>query len=936
MAVHQPENPLYHLDIVELKSQLKNASVSGKSAKALEILIPTLEGRLERFSVYSAPVVVEELSKQYDLNSYVGIGLDDSNKYLRFSVSGNDFQSMIIEDGNYQFIEPQDKNKGYYRVFPKRSTGDLPFTCTTDESIQSKHQIHQLFKQSQLNFFNATNFARSSDRKFRTYRLALSTTGEYTAYFGGVPEALIAINATLTRVNGILEKDLAVRLELQNFPNLIYTDPATDPYSNAYIGAKGKWSLELQNNLTATIGNDSYDIGHLFGRSGGSGNAGCVGCICVDNNKGSAFTSPADGKPQGDTFDIDFVAHEIGHQLGANHTFSYKLENIGVNMEPGSGSTIMGYAGTTNANVQKNTDPYFHTISISQIQQNLSTKTCGFIRDISNNPPVISPMPDYHIPLSTPFVLNANVTDAENDPLTYTWEQVDNATTIITQTTGKNETGALFRSIKPDTNPTRYFPKLSLVMNQILTSKKEWESVSNIARDINFRMTARDNHPNAEEQQTSFATQKIIVGSDGPFKINLDADANLFAGVNNTISWNVANTNRAPYNVDNVKISYTLDQGNEWTTLKDSTPNDGSESIVIPSKLANKSNFQLRIEALGNVFYTVSPKLNLVFPNSCLVTTPTEIEVKDLAFNSAAISWAIIPNISRYVLEYRKHGDFNFTTVELQTNSYVINNLESDSAYEFRLKSKCLDSESEYSNIETFITPKNTNCTSHSNNGTNEYIQKVEIDGYMISSGYSTYTDFTQESFRAFYLNTHSKEFNVRITPKWKTDKTPISVAVWIDFNGNEIFETNEKILAKENTTEEELLETFTLPNSVSLLPEGVKMRVSLKKGSVLPLPCKNFDFGEVEDFKIIFVNTPIDTEKVTIYPNPFTDYLYTTNVKMGTNFRVFDFSGKLIKSGKIFLNKIDLSMLPIGNYIIEIEGQESVKIIKSLTKSKF
>ncbi len=159
--------------------------------------------------------------------------------------------------------------------------------------------------------------------------------------------------------------------------------------------------------MTSVIGAANYDIGHLFGASGGGGNAGCIGCICVDNSKGSGFTSPADAIPQGDNFDIDYVVHEVGHQLGANHTFSMSNEGTGVNMEPGSGITIMGYAGITSQDLAPHSIAIFHAASIAQIQSNLSGKTCPVTTVISSNnaTPVVSAGSNYTIPISTPFAL---------------------------------------------------------------------------------------------------------------------------------------------------------------------------------------------------------------------------------------------------------------------------------------------------------------------------------------------------------------------------------------------------------------------------------------------------------------------------------------------------------------------------------------------------
>lgn len=929
----------YTLDIPQLKAKLRNVSETGKSAKPVEILVPTLEGSVERFAVYSAPVVVPSLAQKYDLGSYVGVGIDDPEKYIRFSLSGNDFQSMVIKNGTYQFVEPQDADKTVYGIFPKsdKNAAGSAFVCSTNESEASRRQIEQLFKNNKIAQLNAATFSKSSDKKFRTLRLAISTTGEYTQYFGGVPQALTAINATLTRVNGIFERDLALRLMLQDFPQLIYSDPATDPYSIASNGVNGTlWSKELQNNLTSTIGNGAYDIGHLFGASGGGGNSGCLGCVCTDNtvkdnlDKGSGFTSPADGIPKGDTFDIDFVVHEMAHQLGAFHTFSHTLENFASNVEPGSGSTIMGYAGITTADVQKNSDPYFHGISISQVQENLISKTCDLETAIVNKPPVISSMPDYTIPRSTAFVLSANATDAENDPLTYTWEQVDNATSPIITTTGNNTTGALFRSLPPVTTPTRYFPKLSLVMAGVLTSKTEWESVSNVARVTNYRITVRDNNPDKMQQQTNFANQKITVGNDGPFRINIVAGENFYADISNVLSWDVVNTNAAPYNAANVKISYTVDNGINWTDLSAGTPNDGSENIIIPSSLLGQTNLQFRIEALGNVFYAVSPKVNVVLSSSCVATVPQNIKVSNISYTAATVYWDVIPAIDAYVFEYRKTGDANYTVITLQTNTVNLTNLESGKTYEFRVKSRCPSSESAYSANGTFTTLVQSNCSSFSTSGTNEYIQKVEIERFTTSSGASTYTDFSGLNQHTIYLNKNAKEYSIRVTPKWMGDKTPVSVSVWIDFNGDGVYATSEQILSASNTMDTEIIATFSVPADAVMDEKGVKMRVSLKVGSTVPTPCEQFPFGEVEDYKIVFSDTPLFyQDKVIAYPNPFVDFINTTNVTNGTPYKVYDRSGRLISSGTVMLNKIDLSMLLPATYVLAIEGQEGIKIIK-------
>jgi hypothetical protein len=343
----------------------------------------------------------------------------------------------------------------------------------------------------------------ADDGKLRNFRLALSVTGEYTSYFGGTKAlALAAINNSMTRVNGVFEKDFGVHMNLiSNNDLVIYTSASSDPYSVASTGSNGAWNQELQTTLTNVIGSANYDIGHLFGASGGGGNAGCIGCVCKNPTtsaplgKGSGFTSPGDGIPSGDNFDIDYVAHEMGHQFGGNHTFTHSNEGTGVQMEPGSGSTIMGYAGITNLDVQPHSDPYFHAISIQQVTNYIKTTTCQTTTVTGNAIPTTNAGLDYTIPKSTPFMLTGVGTDANGDVLTYNWEQMNSQSTAAAPSATKT-TGVNYRSYNPTTSPIRYFPKMSSILTGATTtagSEITVEALSSVARTLNFRLTVRDN-----------------------------------------------------------------------------------------------------------------------------------------------------------------------------------------------------------------------------------------------------------------------------------------------------------------------------------------------------------------------------------------------------------------------------------------------------------
>ncbi|MBV8324793.1 reprolysin-like metallopeptidase [Chryseobacterium sp.] len=625
----------YRLDIDQMRTQLLRTSKVGEGS-AITIRIPTLDGKVERFAVSSFPVMDETLAKQYELGSYVGAGIDDPSKYIRFSVAPNDFQSMIIgSEGKYEFIESVAGDKGQYRVHGKTSRNGHAFVCSTHEGKDAVDQMKEM-----QNYSDRTAFTRrSGNQRFQTLRLALSTTGEYTQFFGGLQGALTQINATLTRVNGVFEQEFNVHVNMINNTELIFTDPDHDPYSlvTSLYSPPSSWNTELMNTLHGGYGTTDadFDIGHLFGASGGGGNAGCIGCVCNNSlsvggganfsYKGSGITSPgvdyyaggswnsqstAQLPPSGDGFDIDFVAHEMGHQLGDTHTYSYNDDAATTTkVEPGSGSTIMGYAGITGAStdVQKHSELFFHSVSIDQVQANLLTgarANCGTITTISNNPPVVAAMSTtYTIPKSTAFVLTANATDPDGDILTYSWEQMNPSSLyggITKFNIGNTTSGASFRSWAPTTSPTRYFPKLSTVLDGSVKNTDDFEAASTVARTTNFRVTVRDNRPG--QSQSAYATQTIVVGSAAPFTVNVPS---LTSDRNSDITWAVSGTNTAPYNVSDVKIDYTDDNGTTWYNLAASVPNTGTASVFIPAALAGKT-IHVRVSAIGNVFYAVN------------------------------------------------------------------------------------------------------------------------------------------------------------------------------------------------------------------------------------------------------------------------------------------------------------------------------------------
>lgn len=638
---------LFNLNVNSLKQVLLTAPQrTNANRSSVVISIPNNDGKLERFTMYEASNFEPELQAQFpEIRSYVGVGIDDKTAILRLSLDPRGIQTMVFRaDKKTEFIEPYSQDGSVVAVYASgRNKGKLPFTCSTPEQVI----MNDLSRN--------TNSTQASTGVLLNFRLALSCTAEYANYFGATSSAqsslvLAAFNATMTRVNGVFEKDFAIRMNIiANTTSVIYYNATTDPYSDA--AQMNNWNSQLQSTLTSVIGEANYDVGHLFGATGGGGNAGCIGCVCVNGSKGSGITSPADGVPAGDSFDIDYVAHELGHQFGANHTFSMSNEGTGVNMEPGSGVTIMGYAGITSQDIAAHSIDIFHAASIAQVQANMAGKTCPTSVAITHGTPVVTSAGNYTIPKSTPFMLTGSATDTGGtSSLTYCWEQYDNASAGQTgASSAASETkasGPNWRSYLPSSSPTRYFPNMTSVLaGQKTTSGDEIlvEALSSVARTLNFRLTVRDNV--AGQGQTNFATSTITVDATrGPLEVTSQNGASVtwIPGTTETITWNVNGTNTS-FGGANVDILLSTDNGATFTTvLASNTPNDGSETITVPNIL--QPFCRIMVKASGSIFFNVNVK-NIAI--GYVVTTTTTCTDYTRTFSPAQ---AMATNWTGYLL----------------------------------------------------------------------------------------------------------------------------------------------------------------------------------------------------------------------------------------------------------------------------------------------
>lgn len=608
-----PESAKYYsLNVSLLQTLLANAPDRAMSTQEEGIVIafPSSDGRIENYKVYEASIMHPQLQASYpSIRSYVGVGIDSPAAFMRFSVSSNGLHAMALGGGSgAEYIDPYSKTNALYIAYNKSSLPvlDSNFECgVEDEVLEGKDN----FEAAQRN---------ADDGVLRTFRLALASTIEYSSFHanqagvGGGTEAqqkaavLAAMNVTMTRVNGIYEKDLSVTMQLvPNNDDIIYI--FSDNFTNNNAGALINESQTVIDNV---IGNALYDIGHTF--STGGGGLAQLNSPCQAGSKARGITGLTN--PVGDAYDVDYVAHEMGHQYGGPHTFNGSTGSCsGGNRsaanayEPGSGTTIMAYAGICSPqNVQSNSDAYFHQNSLDRMWTNISVgvSTCGVQTATGNALPTADAGDNYNIPISTPYKLTGSSTDSNGTIAhTYTWEQYDLGPAGVPSNT--TVSGPLVRSFQGTGAPVRYIPRFEDVLNNGGVSTT-WEKLVSVGRDINYKLTVRDNGFSGGQVAVD-EMKATTIATAGPFLVtSQNANETLGAGAMAEITWDVANTDQAPINTSHVNILLSIDGGNSFPyVIGNNVVNNGSYSAIIPLGTVT-SQARIIVESEGNIFYAIN------------------------------------------------------------------------------------------------------------------------------------------------------------------------------------------------------------------------------------------------------------------------------------------------------------------------------------------
>jgi hypothetical protein len=932
---------LFTLDITEFSKAL---STNARGIASTTLALPTATGKIANFKIRETSVFESGLAAKFPMiKSYSAQGIEDPTATAKISI-GTDGAHIMVSSAHHEtlFIDPYTKDNKTYMSYlrgnaPKTDNG---FECQVEDLKDDAVKTGKLAGRN------------ANDGKLRTFKIAIACTGEYAQFHltqqgvaAGATDAvkkaavLSAMNTTMTRVNQIYERDLATRMIIVNDNDkIIYLDAATDNLSNSSASALIN---ESQTVCDAQIGSANYDIGHTFS-TGGGGLAG-LGVVCIAGQKGRGITGRS--QPIGDPYDIDYVAHEIGHQFGATHTFNNACggnRTGSTAVEPGSGSTIMAYAGICNPNVQSNSDDHFHAVSIKQMWDKIqSTANCAATSNTGNNAPTANAGSDVSIPKSTPFVLKAQATDADGTgSLTYNWEQTDTEIATMPPVAGSLG-GPLFRSISSKSTPERYFPAFSTILAG--NTSTTWEVLPSVARSMNFAVTVRDNH--AGGGSTARDDIKITVVDAAPFTVNNQA-----TWAQNTardITWVVGQSNVAPINCQKVNIKLSVDGGTTFSVdLATNTANDGSENITLPASLADTDNAIIKIEAADNIFYNITSKFkistspdfaisnNTGDANVCNTkATEQSFEIKMVTSNGYA------ETVNYSVAGVPANATSAFTPTSLNaagTTQLKLSNLDNVAAGDYTLTVTAKGTTITRT-LQIKLGVSNALCAS---NGTTRYqtsttyvkFNTIEKASPNKTAGYNDFKTLTTDVKRG---ETH--QLTVRTNTDSGAQAYSTKTFAWIDWNQNCQFDAGEKLDLGTVTGGADTQTTLSplnvvVPNDAEL--GSTVLRVSTKyTGDGDPSSCEtNFD-GEVEDYTVVVKDATASTEDVAfenfnLFPNPSNgtiklSFAVKSNDKVSV--QLFDIRGRLVErkeftnTPSVFNKELTFDQVKSGMYLLQI-----------------
>ncbi|MGH9840639.1 MAG: BACON domain-containing protein [Blastocatellia bacterium] len=622
----------------ELLSRAPMESTAAAKDALMEMTLPMPDGTFTRFRIEESPIMEPGLAAKFpEIKTYHGLGIDDPSAYVRFDWTPDGFHALVLRAGGAVQISPRAKGDldDYlsYSLKDVPSPSDLKFQCGVLESRDANGFLKERS--------GAGAPAISFGTTIRTYKLAVAATKRWTSTYGGdtTAGAVMMIMTLMNQVDAVYRTELSVQFMLVDNNNLIVyptTFTGTYPYTdNGGDNASGTTLNENQTNIDSVIGSGNYDIGHVFGVQQPSTQFAGLANVAVVCGGGKAtgasmFTRGLTDNP----FNIYVVAHEMGHQFGATHSYNASCggnRNGSTSWEPDSGSTIMSYGSKNcqagSSGLQENADPYFHGGNLTQIINHINgAGGCPRPTPSGNNPPNVSAGANYTIPQLTPFALTATGSDPDGDAVKFCWEELDPGPASLPNPPNPpnvdDGVSPLFRSFPASLNSTRTFPLLTYILNNAnnppptIGGFVTGETLPATNRTMNFQVTARDNR--ADGAINTSSVQVTATTSSGPCQVTQPNTAVTWTGgTNQTVTWSVNNTNLPPVSCGAVDILLSIDGGISFPyALALNTPNDGSETITVFVGLVTFTA-RIKVQASDNIFFDISDANLTIIRGDC-------------------------------------------------------------------------------------------------------------------------------------------------------------------------------------------------------------------------------------------------------------------------------------------------------------------------------
>lgn len=606
LVPHAPQPTQYRALSLEQQQMAHYLAQAHASGAAAAVYLPLPEGGFSEFTVVDSGTLPKELQEKYpDILSFKG--RDADGRRIRLDMSPLGLQAMVFDPDGLWLVRPEviaEANGNYlsYRR-AKMAMPAMNWQCGVHGGVPTLDEVTDGMAQIQT----------QTGIEQRVYRAAVAANHYYIAAVGGgtLDGGLAATTTAVNRVSEVYEYEMSIQLVLvPNNDLIMYPNAGTDPFASNDGNVINTSTTVIKN----AIGANNFDIGHVF--TTGSGGVAGLGVVCKSTSKGRGTTGLSN--PVGDDFYVDYVAHEMGHQFGGNHPFNGSLNacsggnrNGATAYEPGSGSTIMAYAGICSSdNLQSHSDPYFHAISLQEITN--YTNAGGNCSANSTNPnqaPVIDvpSLPNgLVLPARTPFLLNASASDPDaGDALRYAWEEWDLGPQAPLSA-GDNGSSPIFRSWPPVLTGERVFPSLSTVLGD---PPLKGETLPTTNRSLKFRLTVRDRDDSQHGMGTSQSADVSfnVVNSAGPFTVSAPLGGDIWAaGGTGTVTWEVANTTAPPISCASVDIDLSRDGGQSFPDrLATGVTNSGTASVPITGAATTQA--RIRVMCSNNVFFNVSP-----------------------------------------------------------------------------------------------------------------------------------------------------------------------------------------------------------------------------------------------------------------------------------------------------------------------------------------